>query len=133
MGAILVQLGQLAIQTGIGILAVKKSLQTLNPYVAIAAGIGLIALGSAFSAKSKSLGGSMGSAGGASSGGGSQRGSNYQTGASVSSPQSSVSSGGSFSNGGGTVVFEIAGQKLIGVLSNTLGANQRLGGSLVIG
>jgi len=129
MGSILVQLGEMAIKTGIGILAVKKSLQTLNPYVAIAAGIGLVALGSAFSAKSKSLGGSMGGSGaGSSSGGG-----DYQTGASVSSPQSSVSSGGTFNTGSGTVVFEISGQKLIGVLSNTLGANQRLGGNLAIG
>ena len=132
LGSILVELGKMAIQTGVGILAVKMSLKSLNPYVAIAAGIGLVALGSMFSSKSKSLGGSMGSGGsaGGSSGGG--RG-DIQTGASVSSPTSSVASGGSFNSGGGTVVFEIAGQKLIGVLNNTLGANQRLGGSLAIG
>lgn len=130
MGDILVQLGQLAIQTGIGILAVKKSLQTLNPYVAIAAGVGLVALGSAFSAKSKSIGGSMGSS--ASAGVGSQRGS-MSTGADIQTPTSSVNSGGGTFNNGGTVVFEISGQKLIGVLSNTLGANKRLGGSLAIG
>lgn len=130
MGAILVQLGELAIKTGLGILAVKKSLQTLNPYVAIAAGVGLVALGSAFSSKASSIGGSMGSS--ASSGGGSQRGS-LSTGADVSTPTSSVNSGGGTFNNSGTVVFEISGQKLIGVLSNTLGANKRLGGSLAIG
>lgn len=130
MGAILVQLGELAIKTGLGILAVKKSLQTLNPYVAIAAGVGLVALGSAFSAKSKSIGGSMGSS--ASAGGGSQRGS-MSTGADIQTPTSSVNSGGGTFNNSGTVVFEISGQKLIGVLSNTLGANKRLGGSLAIG
>ena len=130
MGAILVQLGELAIKTGLGILAVKKSLQTLNPYVAIAAGVGLVALGSAFSTKASSIGGSMGSS--ASSGGGSQRGS-LSTGADVSTPTSSVNSGGGTFNNSGTVVFEISGQKLIGVLSNTLGANKRLGGSLAIG
>lgn len=130
MGAILVQLGELAIKTGLGILAVKKSLQTLNPYVAIAAGVGLVALGSAFSSKASSIGGSMGSS--ASSGGGNQRGS-LSTGADVSTPTSSVNSGGGTFNNSGTVVFEISGQKLIGVLSNTLGANKRLGGSLAIG
>lgn len=130
MGAILVQLGELAIKTGLGILAVKKSLQTLNPYVAIAAGVGLVALGSAFSSKAASIGGSMGSS--ESSGGGNQRGS-FSTGADVSTPTSSVNSGGGTFNNNGTVVFEISGQKLIGVLSNTLGANKRLGGSLAIG
>lgn len=130
LGSVLVELGKMAIQTGVGILAVKKSLKTLNPYVAIAAGVGLVALGSAFSSKSKSLGGSMG--GGGSDGGGGQRGS-ISSGADVSSPTSSVSSGGSFSNSGGTVVFEIAGQKLIGVLNNTTQGNLRLGGSGLVG
>ena len=132
LGSILVQLGQLAIQTGIGILAVKKSLKTLNPYVAIAAGVGLVALGSYFSSKSKSIGGSMGGSGGGGESGGAMGG-NIQTGADVSSPTSSVSSGGTFNNSGGTVVFEIAGQKLIGVLNNTMQGNLRLGGSGLAG
>jgi hypothetical protein len=131
LGSVLIELGRMAIQVGAGILAVKMSLKTLNPYLAIAAGIGLVALGSVFSSKAGSLGGSMGSAGG-SSGGGSQRGS-MSTGADIQTPTSSVNSGGGFSNNSGTVVFEISGQKLIGVLSNTLGANKRLGGSLAIG
>jgi hypothetical protein len=131
LGSVLIELGRMAIQVGAGILAVKMSLKTLNPYLAIAAGIGLVALGSIFSSKAGSLGGSMASSGGASSGGGSQRGS-MSTGADIQTPTSSVSQGGTFNNSG-TVVFEISGQKLIGVLSNTLGANKRLGGSLAIG
>ena len=42
----LIQVGELAIATGVAILGIKKALETLNPYVAIAAGIALIALGS---------------------------------------------------------------------------------------
>lgn len=38
-------LGKLAIGYGIAIEAIKKSLESLNPYLAIAAGVGLIALG----------------------------------------------------------------------------------------
>lgn len=132
LGSVLVELGKMAIQTGVGILAVKMALKSLNPYVAIAAGIGLVALGSMFSSKSKSLGGSMGSGGGAGASGGGGGGS-FSTGADVSSPTSSVSGGGSFSNSGGTVVFEIAGQKLIGVLNNTTQGNLRLGGSGLVG
>lgn len=124
LGSILSQLGQMAIATGVAILGIKTSLKTLNPYVAIAAGVALVALGGAVSAKSKSLGNSMGS--------GSVSG-NYDTGANYSSPASSnsYSSGGSSFNGG-SVVFEIDGQKLVGVLSNTLGRNTKLGGSLGI-
>ena len=41
-------------------------------------------------------------------------------------------SGGNSNNSGGTVIFEIAGTKLIGVLSNTLSRNKNLGGTLSI-
>lgn len=122
LGGVLVQLGQLAIQTGVGILAVKTALKTLNPYVAIAAGAALVALGSAFKGKAAKIGGSGGSSGG---GGGT-------TGRDYSSPASTVSTGGGGGFTNGSVVFEISGQKLIGVLSNTLENNKRIGGALGI-
>lgn len=66
IGAMVSQLGQLLIQTGIGLLAIKKSLETINPYLAIAAGIALVALGSMFAAGAKKIssGGGRGGRGG---------------------------------------------------------------------
>jgi len=55
------------------------------------------------------------------------------TGRDYTSPASSVSTGGGgsgFTNG--SVVFEISGTSLIGVLSNSLDKNSRLGGTLGI-
>jgi TP901 family phage tail tape measure protein len=46
VGNMAVQLGKLAIAIGIGVEGIKKALQSLNPAVAIAAGIALVALGS---------------------------------------------------------------------------------------
>jgi len=66
LGGILVDLGKLSIQTGIGIAAVKKALQSLNPAVAIAAGIGLVALGSYFKGKASQIGGGSSSESGSS-------------------------------------------------------------------
>lgn len=127
MGSVLTQLGELAIQTGVGILAVQTALKSLNPYVAIAAGVALVAIGSAFSSATRSLGSA--SAGGGGFGSGSVSGQGAQ--------------GGRISNGGGnfgasvnnngTVVFEISGQKLVGVLNRTLNGNSRLGGNLALG
>lgn len=120
LGTVLTSMGKMAIEIGVGLLAIKFALKTLNPYAAIGAGIALIALGSYFSSKSASIGSSSGGGGGASSSTGGD--------ANNSSFSSSGFSGGG--NNGGTVVFEIAGQKLIGVLSNTINANRRLGGQL---
>ena len=55
VGSILVQFGELAIAAGVAALGIKKAL-TLNPYLAIAAGIALVALGAFVSSKAASLG-----------------------------------------------------------------------------
>jgi uncharacterized membrane protein YgcG len=73
LAGILNQLGQLAIATGLAVEGIKKALQTLNPAVAIGAGIALVALAGFVSNKAKSLGSSKGGGGGG--GGGSSVGS----------------------------------------------------------
>ncbi|HYG02102.1 MAG TPA: tape measure protein [Chryseosolibacter sp.] len=71
-GNMCVQLGQLAIATGIGVEGIKRALQSLNPYVAIAAGVALVALGKVVSNRAAKIakGGSGGGGGGSVSGGG---------------------------------------------------------------
>lgn len=46
-GDMAIQVGQIAIQTGIAVAGIKAALESLNPWVAIAAGVALVALGTA--------------------------------------------------------------------------------------
>ena len=117
MGDLLIKYGTLAVIKGKLDLAILSG----GP-ISIAAGIAAIAVGVALKAASGALG-SFAASGGRSGGGGGAGANN----------QSFSSSGFSGGGGGGTVVFEISGQKLIGVLSNTINANRRLGGTLGLG
>ena len=94
LAGILNQLGQLAIATGLTITGIKKALQTLNPAVAIGAGIALIALAGFVSSKARSLGGASPSGGGGGGGGGSSVGS------------SGVGGGTAFAGGGQGGLFQ---------------------------
>lgn len=64
LGGIMVDLGKMALNIGIGLEAIQKALLSLNAPLAIGAGVALIALGSLFSAGARKLGQSMGSGGG---------------------------------------------------------------------
>ena len=63
LGGIMVDLGKMALGVGIGLEAIQKALMSLNPVLAIGAGVALIALGSLFSAGSRKLASSMGGGG----------------------------------------------------------------------
>jgi len=56
-------LGNLLIETGVGLIAIKMALETINPYLAIAAGIALVALAASFRAGSKQIAANKGSGG----------------------------------------------------------------------
>ena len=116
VGEVAVQLGKQAIAIGVGMIAIKKAFS--NPFSAIAAGVALVAIGSAIKSTANTVG-AVGGGGvggtGSFSGGGS---SNFGT--------TSTSSSNGFN---GRVVFEIAGNKLIGVLNNTSLGNLRVGDS----
>lgn len=113
LGGIISQVGQASIPAGTAALALKGLFK--NPVAAIAAGGALVAIGAALSSAQSAVG-SIGTGSVAGQGSGSFSGSS-----------SSFGTSGSFGNG--MVVFEIEGQKLVGVLQRTLGRNARLGGN----
>ena len=60
LGDLAIQVGELAISVGVALLGIKKSLESLNPYVAIAAGAALVALGAAVKSAASNLSAGMG-------------------------------------------------------------------------
>lgn len=80
---VIIQVGEMAIETGVAILGIKEALESLNPFVAIAAGTALVALGTAVKKSLSNIGSEIG--GGYSpntsfSGGGSYSGASSQYG-----------------------------------------------------
>ena len=116
LGGVLTELGKMAIQTGIGIKAIQLALKSLNPYVAIAAGVALVALGSAFKSGASNLANS-GSSGSVSGG----LSSSSQT------IQQAFPRGAYYNNDKQEVEFKLRGNDLVGAMKTNNNRNKRLG------
>lgn len=123
LGALISSLGDKLIQLGTAAVLAGKVVKLFGTISGVGAGLAAIAGGVLL----KGVGSAIATKGGQQGSGSVQGGNSY------SSPTSSTGGGGGSSFQGGTVVFEISGQSLIGVLSNTLDRNRRLGGSLSLG
>ncbi len=121
LGNVAVQLGQLAIGMGKAIVAIKKSLIGLNGGLAIAAGVGLIALGTVFKAGASRLGNNFGSSSGSGSFGGPTDNNNVAT---------TFSSSQSLNNG--QIIGRIIGRDVVLVYDANQSASNRLGRDLGI-
>ena len=119
-------LGDQIIALGLAAVLAGTVLKTVGTISGIGAGLAAIAGGVIV----KGIAGAINASAQKGIGGGGSASSSSGAGANNQSFSSSGFSGG---GGGGTVVFEISGQKLIGVLSNTINANRRLGGTLGLG
>lgn len=109
-GDMAIAVGKMAISTGVATLGIKKSLESLNGYVAIAAGTALVALGSAVKTGLSNI----------ASG-------NYSASSSVASESVYSSSGGGYESREVKVyvtgTLEANGDKLIAVIDNTNKSN----------
>lgn len=110
-GSILNSLGDIAIQTGLGVEAIKNALTSLG-------GLGAIAVGVALKAFAGTISGAVG---GLTTRGFGSGVSGQGSGSFSGSVTTFSGAGGS----GGTVVFEIQGKKLVGVLNNTLRGDRK--------
>jgi hypothetical protein len=63
LGDILTQMGEAALKIGAGLIGIKLALKSLNPVVAIGAGVALVALGAFFKSRASGIGDKVGSTG----------------------------------------------------------------------
>ena len=114
-GDMAVSVGKMAIATGVATLGIKKALESLNGYVAIAAGAALVALGAAVKTGLSNIAGG-----------------NYSASASVAGSGSYSSSGGGYEtrdvNVRVTGTLQANGDQLIAVINNTNKKNYYTGG-----
>ena len=132
-GKFLQEFGKKAILAGTIALAANTAFASLFTPAGVVAAIALIGLGTALATAGGALQ-AFGQKGLAGQGAGGSGLNKYNVGGQGSGGfSSSTSTGGVQTFGDGTVVFEIAGTKLVGVLSRALAQNKRLGGTLNLG
>src|SRR5699024_3010106 len=125
LGDMMQRFGSAVIAQGIQLSIALKALSSLNAVAMIAAGAVIVGIGAALSSAASSAISSV--QGGGGSGGGGSIDTN------VSRPNRNYSSSAQSSGfDGGRVVFEIEGEKLVGVLRRTIQSNNQLGGQFAL-